>query len=430
MGKQERVNRQKAVDETRDISIIISMNTSYITMEENGLQVPNNPTIPFIEGDGIGAEVTKAALRVIDSAVQQAYGGERRINWVEIYAGGKAVANFGDGAWLPSESVQAIQKSLVAIKGPLMTPVGEGVRSINVQLRQLLDLYVCLRPVRYFSGVPSPVKRPELVDMVVFRENTEDIYAGIEWNSGTQEVQKVISFLQQEMGVGSIRFPETSSIGVKPVSEEGSKRLIRSAIEYAIKEQRKSVTLVHKGNIMKFTEGGFRRWGYDLAVEEFEGKRESGGTVTVPAPHGDIVIQDVIADAFLQNILIKPEAYDVVATLNLNGDYISDALAAMVGGIGISPGANINYKTGAAIFEATHGTAPDIAGTGKANPGSIILSGEMLLRYIGWEEAADAIVRAVSFCYNNGYMTCDLAAISGGESLSCEAFAERLIEQL
>ncbi len=405
------------------------MNRSYITMEKHGLRVPNNPTIPFIEGDGIGAEVTKAALRVIDGAVKKAYGEERCIQWVEIYAGGKSVDRFGSGVWLPTESIEAIKESLVAIKGPLMTPVGEGIRSINVQLRQLLDLYVCLRPVRYFSGVPSPVKRPELVDMVVFRENTEDIYAGIEWDSGTPEVKKVISFLQQEMDVNSIRFPETSSIGVKPVSEEGSKRVIRSAIKYAIKEQRKSVTLVHKGNIMKFTEGGFRRWGYDLAVEEFGGKRESNGTVTVPAPHGDVVIQDVIADAFLQNILIKPEAYDVVATLNLNGDYISDALAAMVGGIGISPGANINYKTGAAIFEATHGTAPDIAGTGKANPGSLILSGEMMLRYMGWEEAADAIVHGVSLCYNNGYMTCDLAAISGGESLSCEAFADRLIEQ-
>ncbi len=406
------------------------MNRSYITMNEHGLQVPNNPTIPFIEGDGIGAEVTKAALRVIDSAVQKAYGGERSIHWVEIYAGGKSVNLFGDGEWLPTKSIDAIKESLVAIKGPLMTPVGEGMRSINVQLRQLLDLYVCLRPVRYFPGVPSPVKRPDLVDMVVFRENTEDIYAGIEWSSGTPEVQKVVSFLQKEMGVSSIRFPETSSIGVKPVSEEGSKRLIRSAIEYAIREKRKSVTLVHKGNIMKFTEGGFRRWGYDLAVEEFGGKRESNGTVTVPAPHGDVVIQDVIADAFLQNILIKPEAYDVVATLNLNGDYISDALAAMVGGIGISPGANINYKTGAAIFEATHGTAPDIAGTGKANPGSLILSGEMMLRYMGWEEAADAIVRGVSLCYNNGYMTCDLATISGGDSLSCEDFADRLIEHL
>lgn len=410
-----------------------------IRMVEDTLSVPNNPTIPYIEGDGIGPEVTRAALHVIDASVKRAYGSERSIQWKEIYAGGKAVQLLGDGQWLPQETVSTIQESLVAIKGPLMTPVGEGMRSINVQLRQLLDLYVCLRPVRYFLGVPSPVTRPELVDMVVFRENTEDIYAGIEWSAESSEVERVISFLQKEMRVSSIRFPKSSAIGVKPVSEEGSKRLIRSAITYAIREKRSSVTLVHKGNIMKFTEGGFRKWGYQLAKEEFGAKLNEEGVLEIPAPHGAVVIKDVIADAFLQNILLKPQDYDVIATLNLNGDYVSDALAAMVGGIGISPGGNINYQSGAAIFEATHGTAPDIAGTGSANPGSLILSGEMMLRYLGWTEAADAIAAAMETAYREGIFTRDLfASLQNNienkkasvpkKGYSCEEFARELVQ--
>ncbi len=415
---------------TKDICIIIAMKKSYITMKSGKLEVPYNPTIPYIEGDGIGAEVTQVALEVINAAVAKAYNNQRAIEWTEIYAGGKAVDKFGPGCWLPQETVEAIQQALVAIKGPLMTPVGKGMRSINVQLRQTLDLYVCLRPVRYFTGVPSPVKHPEQVDMVVFRENTEDIYAGIEWGAETQEAHRVISFLQGEMGVSSIRFPQTSAIGVKPVSEEGSKRLIRSAIEYAIQEKRNTLTLVHKGNIMKFTEGGFRQWGYELAKEEFGGVQQSNGTVAIDAPHGTITVNDVIADAFLQNILLKPHAYDVVATLNLNGDYISDALAAMVGGIGIAPGANINFQSGAAVFEATHGTAPDIAGTGKANPGSLILSGEMMLRYMGWGKAADCIVGALESCYQQGIVTHDLAALQKTAGLHCHEFGNKLIEHI
>ncbi len=399
-------------------------------MGDRGLQVPKNPTIPYIQGDGIGPEVSKAALAVIDKAVELSYGSSRSIQWKEVYAGGASVAKFGEGVWLPDETVTTIRECLVALKGPLMTPVGGGMRSINVQLRQLLDLYVCLRPVRYFHGVPSPVKHPELVDMVVFRENTEDIYAGIEWDAKTPEAIQVIQFLQETMGASSIRFPESSSIGVKPVSEEGSKRLIRSAIEYAIREQRRSVTLVHKGNIMKFTEGGFRRWGYEVAEQEFGANPNAVGLLEIPTSYGGIVIKDVIADAFLQNILLKPQEYDVIATLNLNGDYVSDALAAMVGGIGIAPGANINYKSGAAIFEATHGTAPDIAGTGKANPGSIILSGEMMLRYLGWTEAADRIVLALEACYAQGVYTQDLAAITGTQGVFCDDFAEQLIGRL
>lgn len=349
-----------------------------IEVNDGVLGVPQNPTLLYIEGDGVGCEITPEMRRFTDAAVAKAYGGRKSIEWKEILAGGKARELTGES--LPKETMDAIREYKVAIKGPLMTPVGKGARSLNVQLRQTLDLFVCLRPVRYFQGVPSPVKHPEKVDMVVFRENTEDIYAGIEWKCGTDEVKKVIEFLQNEMGVAKIRFPETSSIGIKPVSIEGTERLVRAAINYAIEHNRKSVTLVHKGNIMKFTEGGFREWGYDLAKREF-GAEEIDGKVVIPTKDGvGIVVKDCICDAFLQNILIKPEDYDVVATLNLNGDYVSDAMAAEVGGIGISPGANINYDSGVAIFEATHGTAPDIAGKNIVNPLSIMLSSEMMLR--------------------------------------------------
>lgn len=359
-----------------------------ITVSEGGkLNVPDHPLITYIEGDGIGPDITKASMYIWNSAVEKAYGGKRSIAWTEVYAGEKAVRLYGDGVWLPEETLQAIEECKIAIKGPLTTPVGKGIRSLNVQLRQKLDLYVCLRPVRHFAGVPSPVKEPEKTDMVVFRENTEDIYAGIEWAAGTPEVRKVIDFLQKEMGVSKIRFPETSGIGIKPVSREGSERLIRAAIQYAIDNGRKSVTLVHKGNIMKFTEGAFKEWGYELAKREFPDQvvawADCGGTV----PEGKIVIKDCICDAFLQQILTRPAEYDVIATMNLNGDYVSDALAACVGGIGIAPGANINYMTGMAIFEATHGTAPKYAGMDKVNPSSLALSGEMLLRHIGWTEA-------------------------------------------
>ena len=354
----------------------MSTNGEKIKVVNGSLVVPDHPVIPFIEGDGVGADITHAAQKILQAAVQKAYGKTRSIVWKEVYAGGKANQLLGENVWLPQETLTAIEEYIVAIKGPLMTPVGEGMRSLNVTLRQTLDLFVCLRPVRYFTGVPSPVKNPELVDMVVFRENTEDIYAGIEWEAGSAEVEKVINFLQNEMGISKIRFPETSSIGIKPVSIEGTQRLVRAAFHYAIDNDRSSVTLVHKGNIMKFTEGGFRKWGYQLAEKEFgAGKAADGKSFSFvnPKTGKTIVVKDCIADAFLQNILITPESYDVIATLNLNGDYISDALAAEVGGIGIAPGANINYKTGTAIFEATHGTAPDIAGKDIANPLSLVL---------------------------------------------------------
>ncbi|HEY8484479.1 MAG TPA: NADP-dependent isocitrate dehydrogenase, partial [Longimicrobiales bacterium] len=353
-----------------------------ITLRDGKLQVPDQPIIPFIEGDGTGPDIWRAARRVFDAAVERAYGGRRRIVWFEVFAGEKAKNRFD--TWLPEDTLRAIEYHLVAIKGPLTTPVGGGFRSLNVALRQKLDLYACVRPVRWFRGVPSPVKEPEKTDMVIFRENTEDIYAGIEYRAGSEEARRVIKFLQEQMGVTSIRFPETSAIGIKPISEEGSKRLVRAAIRYAQRHGRKSVTLVHKGNIMKFTEGGFRDWGYQLAKEEF-GATELDGGPWLKTPDG-IVIKDVIADAFLQQILLRPAEYDVIATMNLNGDYISDALAAQVGGIGIAPGANINYDTGHAVFEATHGTAPKYAGQDKVNPGSVILSGEMMLRYMGWDE--------------------------------------------
>ena len=403
-----------------------------IRMEGGALIVPDDPEIVYIEGDGVGAEITDKMRRVLDAAVGKAYGGRRHIEWKEALAGGKAVAE--KGVNLPDETLEAISESLVAIKGPLMTPVGKGARSINVTLRQMLDLYVCLRPVEYFEGVPSPVRHPENVDMVVFRENTEDIYAGIEWASGTAEARKVISFLSEEMGVRKIRFPETSAIGVKPVSPDGSKRLIRAAIDYAIAHRRRSVTLVHKGNIMKFTEGGFRSWGYETAKEEYSAY-DRDGRVYVPASHGDIEIKDCICDAFLQNILLRPEDYDVIATLNLNGDYVSDALAAEVGGIGIAPGGNINYATGAAVFEATHGTAPDIAGRDMVNPLSIILSGVMMLEYIGWNEAASSIRNAVRSAIASGRVTRDFHQLMvkegrKGECLSTSAFTDRLIDLL
>lgn len=397
---------------------------------ENGrLIVPSEPTIVYIEGDGVGHEITDKMRAVLDSAVRKCYGIERRIEWTEALAGGKAIEKTGEN--LPKETLSLIRDSLVAIKGPLMTPVGKGARSLNVALRQSLDLYACVRPVEYFKGVPSPVRHPELVDMVVFRENTEDIYAGIEWPSGSEEAGRVIDFLTSVMGVDRIRFPHSSAIGVKPVSPEGSKRLVRAAIDYAIANRRRSVTLVHKGNIMKFTEGGFRAWGYETAKEEY-GAEERDGKLVIPTEWGGIAVKDNICDAFLQNILIKPEEYDVIATLNLNGDYVSDALAAEVGGIGIAPGGNINYMTGHAVFEATHGTAPDIAGRDIVNPLSMILSGVMMLEYIGWNEAAVLIRKAVSEAISSGYVTRDFATLmrkEGRESeeLTTTEFTERLI---
>ena len=403
-----------------------------ITVSEGGkLNVPDHPLITYIEGDGIGPDITKASMYIWNSAVEKAYGGKRSIAWTEVYAGEKAVRLYGDGVWLPEETLQAIEECKIAIKGPLTTPVGKGIRSLNVQLRQKLDLYVCLRPVRHFAGVPSPVKEPEKTDMVVFRENTEDIYAGIEWAAGTPEVRKVIDFLQKEMGVSKIRFPETSGIGIKPVSREGSERLIRAAIQYAIDNGRKSVTLVHKGNIMKFTEGAFKEWGYELAKREFPDQvvawADCGGTV----PEGKIVIKDCICDAFLQQILTRPAEYDVIATMNLNGDYVSDALAACVGGIGIAPGANINYMTGMAIFEATHGTAPKYAGMDKVNPSSLALSGEMLLRHIGWTEAADLVVKGIEGAISRKLVTYDFARLmEGATELSCSGFAKAVVEAM
>ena len=386
-----------------------------IRLENGRLLVPDQPIIPYIEGDGVGQDIWPEAQKVIDAAIEKAYNGQRSIQWKEVLAGEKAYALTGTS--LPDETLKTIREHLLAIKGPLGTPVGKGHRSLNVALRQELDLFACVRPVRYFQGVPSPLKHPEKTDITIFRENTEDIYAGIEWDAGTEEVATVISFLQEKMGVAKIRFPESSSIGIKPISEEGSKRLIRSAIEYALKHQLKTVTLVHKGNIQKFTEGGFRKWGYELAQEEFSNELEKGS----------LVINDIIADNFLQQILLAPEKFDVVALTNLNGDYASDALAAQVGGIGISPGANINYQTGHAIFEATHGTAPDIAGQNKANPSSVLLSACMMLEFMGWNEAADKIIVALEQAILHQQVTIDFASALGVESLSTSQFAEALI---
>ena len=393
------------------------------------LQVPDQPVITFIEGDGIGPDITKASMHIWNSAIEKAYGGKRKISWMEVYAGEQATAVYGPGTWLPEETLDAISDYRVSIKGPLTTPVGKGFRSLNVTLRQKLDLYVCLRPVRHFAGVPSPVKHPEKTDMVVFRENTEDIYAGIEWMQGTPEAKKVIDFLQNEMGVNKIRFPETSSIGIKPVSREGSERLIRAAIQYAIANHRKSVTLVHKGNIMKFTEGGFKDWGYQLAKREFPDKTVSWEECSGVVPEDKILIKDCICDAFLQQILTRPGEYDVIATMNLNGDYVSDALAACVGGIGIAPGANINYATGMAIFEATHGTAPKYAGMDKVNPSSLALSGEMMLRHLGWTEAADLVIRGIENAISAKKVTYDFARLmDGATELSCSGFANAVVD--
>lgn len=389
--------------------------TEKIRLENGRLLVPDQPIIPYIEGDGVGQDIWPEAQKVIDAAIEKAYNGQRSIQWKEVLAGEKAYALTGTS--LPDETLKTIREHLLAIKGPLGTPVGKGHRSLNVALRQELDLFACVRPVRYFQGVPSPLKHPEKTDITIFRENTEDIYAGIEWDAGTEEVATVISFLQEKMGVAKIRFPESSSIGIKPISEEGSKRLIRSAIEYSLKHQLKTVTLVHKGNIQKFTEGGFRKWGYELAQEEFSNELENGS----------LVINDIIADNFLQQILLAPEKFDVVALTNLNGDYASDALAAQVGGIGISPGANINYQTGHAIFEATHGTAPDIAGQNKANPSSVLLSACMMLEFMGWNEAADKIIVALEQAILHQQVTIDFASALGVESLSTSQFAEALI---
>ena len=384
-----------------------------ITMRDGRLQVPARPIIPFIEGDGTGPDIWRAAQEVFDSAVRVAYGDSRRIAWLEVFAGEKAKDRLN--SWLPDDTLAAIDRYLVAIKGPLTTPVGGGFRSLNVAVRQKLDLYACVRPVRWFEGVPSPVKAPQDVNMVIFRENTEDIYAGIEYKAGTDEARRVVEFLQQQMGAQTIRFPATSAIGVKPISEEGSKRLIRAAIDYAVTQGLPSVTLVHKGNIMKFTEGGFRDWGYQLAREEF-GATEVDGGPWCRLPQG-VVIKDVIADAFLQQILTRPRDYSVIATMNLNGDYISDALAAQVGGIGIAPGANINYITGHAVFEATHGTAPRYAGQDKVNPGSVILSGEMMLRYMGWNEAADLIISSLERTIGQKRVTYDFERLMTGATL-------------
>ena len=389
-------------------------------VKTNGqLIVPDTVTIPFIEGDGVGAEITPVCQQVVDAAVAKAYGGKRKIEWMEVLAGGKAHEQTGE--WLPQATLDAFTEYLVGIKGPLMTPVGGGIRSLNVALRQTLDLYVCQRPVRYFNGIVSPVKQPELVDMCIFRENTEDIYAGIEWESGSAEAQKFYRFLSEEMGVTKVRFPETSGFGVKPVSREGSERLIRSAIDYALAHDMKFVTLVHKGNIMKFTEGGFKKWGYELAEREYTDELKSGR----------LVINDCICDAFLQNALLKPEAYKVIATLNLNGDYVSDMLAAQVGGIGIAPGANINYQSGHAIFEATHGIAPDIAGQDKVNPSSLILSAVMMLDYMGWGEAGELITNAMESLFTRGLATNDLARfMDNGHSVGTREFGEKLIHEL
>ncbi|RTI04281.1 isocitrate dehydrogenase (NADP(+)) [Thermus scotoductus] len=411
-----------------------------ITIQNGVLQVPDQPIIGFIEGDGTGPDIWRAARPVLDAAVEKAYGGKRKIAWVEIYAGEKANQVYGEPVWLPEETLEFIREYLVAIKGPLTTPVGGGIRSINVALRQELDLYACVRPVRWFKGVPSPVKHPELVNMVIFRENTEDIYAGIEWPAGSEEVQKVLDFLKREFpkAYAKIRFPETSGIGIKPVSKEGTERLVDAAIAYAIKEDLPSVTLVHKGNIMKFTEGAFREWGYALAREKYGATPLDGGPWHVlknPRTGREIVIKDMIADNFLQQILLRPDEYSVIATLNLNGDYISDALAAQVGGIGIAPGANINYQTGHAVFEATHGTAPKYAGQDKVNPSSVILSGEMMLRYMGWNEAADLILQAMERTIAKGLVTYDFHRLLQAEGkpatlLRTSEFGRALIEHM
>ncbi len=414
------------------------MSTSHIKVPQGGQKivagqpVPNNPIIPFIEGDGIGIDISPVMIKVVDAAVEKAYKGEKKIHWMEIYAGEKSTRVYGGDVWLPAETMAALRDYVVSIKGPMTTPVGGGIRSLNVALRQELDLYVCLRPVRYFQGVPSPLKRPDLTDMVIFRENTEDIYAGIEWQAESDAARKVIAFLQNEMGVKKIRFPETSGIGIKPVSREGTERLVRKAIQYAIDNDRKSVTIVHKGNIMKFTEGGFRDWAYDLAKNEFGAQPIDGGPwckFTNPKTGREIIVKDAIADAFLQQILLRPAEYDVIATCNLNGDYVSDALAAQVGGIGIAPGANLSDEV--AMFEATHGTAPKYAGLDKVNPGSLVLSAEMMLRHLGWTEAADLIISSMEKAISDKVVTYDFARLmDNAEEVSCSAFGDAMIARM
>ena len=398
-----------------------------IRMDNGQLHVPDQPIIPFIEGDGIGPDIWKASVHVFDSAVEKAYGSSKSIEWLEVLAGEKAFNATAE--WLPQKTLDTIRNHMVAIKGPLTTPIGGGIRSLNVALRQKLDLYACVRPVHWFEGVPSPVKEPDLVDMIIFRENTEDIYAGIEWMQGTEELEKVKSFLINEMGVTNIRFPDTCSLGVKPVSREGTERLVRAAIDYALSHDRNSVTLVHKGNIMKFTEGAFRDWGYDVAKTEYGSEDLDGGLWQIIKKDGkELIVKDVIADAFLQQILLRPAEYDVIATLNLNGDYISDALAAIVGGIGIAPGANINYTTGHAIFEATHGTAPKYAGKDQVNPSSVILSGVMMLEYMGWQDAADLIVNGIQGAIGQKRVTYDFHRLmEGATKLKCSEFGDEIV---
>ncbi len=429
--------------------VIIPENGKKISMEDGKFIVPNNPIIPFIEGDGIGPDIWKSAVRVFDSAVQKAYSGERKIHWMEVYAGEKSNIIYGENTWLPQETLDMIDKYLVAIKGPLTTPVGGGITSINVALRQKLDLYVCQRPVRWYEGVPSPVKNPRATDMCIFRENTEDIYAGIEFEAGSENLGKFLEFLKTHFNesYSRIRFPESVGIGIKPISKEGTQRLVKNAIEYAIKENKKSVTLVHKGNIMKYTEGSFKNWGYQIAETEFsestftwsqydkiladKGKEAADNAQDNALKDGKIIIKDVIADAFLQQILLRPSEYDVIATMNLNGDYISDALAAQVGGIGIAPGGNLNYDSGKAIFEATHGTAPKYAGKDKVNPGSVILSGEMMFRYLGWNEAADLIVDSMNKTIGQKKVTYDFERLMDGATLlKCSEFGDALISNM
>ena len=408
------------------------MSGSGITMKNGVLDIPNNPIIHYIEGDGIGIDITPVMIKVVDSAVEVAYGGEKKIHWNEVLAGEKAFNSTGE--WLPEKTLDAMRNGLVSIKGPLTTPVGGGIRSLNVALRQKLDLFACVRPVRWYEGTPSPVKAPHDVDMIIFRENSEDVYAGIEWEAGSEGVAKVIRFLQEEMGVDKIRFPDTSGIGIKPISQEGTSRIVRAALKYAIDNDKESVTLVHKGNIMKFTEGGFRDWGYQLAKDEFGAEELDGGpwcTLKNPKTGNKIIIKDVIADAMLQQIITRPAEYSVLATMNLNGDYISDALAAQVGGIGIAPGANINYDSGIAIFEATHGTAPKYTGQDKVNPGSLILSAEMMLRHMGWNEAADLIVKGMEKAISAKTVTYDFERLMSDASLlSCSEFGDAMISHM
>jgi isocitrate dehydrogenase len=430
-----------------EAKIVVPADGAKVHIEGDTLVVPDHPIIPFIEGDGTGRDIWRASVRVLDAAVAKAYGGQRAIRWMEVYAGQKSFDNFG--SWLPDETVKAFQEYLVGIKGPLTTPIGGGIRSLNVALRQLLDLYVCLRPVRWFKGVPSPVKRPDKVDMVIFRENTEDIYAGIEFESGSDDVKKVLAFLKDTFPgmYKKIRFPETAGIGIKPVSSQGTERLVRAAIEYAVANKRKSVTLVHKGNIMKFTEGGFRNWGYALAEKDFaaetytwdqwertkaaKGEAEANAEQKAALAAGKILIKDAIADITLQQVLTRPDEFDVIATLNLNGDYLSDALAAQVGGIGIAPGGNINYVTGHAIFEATHGTAPKYADLDKVNPGSVILSGEMMLRHLGWTEAADLTIKGMDGAITAKTVTYDFARqMEGAKEVKCSEFGDAIIAHM